>query len=227
MTPPNVLLAGIVGSVAYGLAGPDSDIDRLGVFAVPTVALHGLGQPVETVATTGPDSTYHEARKYCRLALAANPTVMDVMWLPDDLYEIRTVLGDELIAIRSSFLSAPRVHDAFLGYADRQFRKLEARADGSFSADTRRRTAKHARHLMRLCHQGLLAYTTGVVRIRLDEPQRFHDFGEEVAGGNLDAARAMLHRYHEAFDQARTVLPDQPDSAVAEAWLLRVREAHL
>lgn len=33
-----MLLAGIVGSTAYGLAGPDSDVDRLGVFAVPTRA---------------------------------------------------------------------------------------------------------------------------------------------------------------------------------------------
>ena len=32
-----ILLQGIVGSTAYGLAGPDSDVDRLGVYAAPTL----------------------------------------------------------------------------------------------------------------------------------------------------------------------------------------------
>ena len=31
-----VLLSGIVGSTAYGLAGPDSDVDRLGMYAAPS-----------------------------------------------------------------------------------------------------------------------------------------------------------------------------------------------
>jgi hypothetical protein len=34
--PGTVLLSGIVGSQAYGLATPDSDVDRLGMFAFPT-----------------------------------------------------------------------------------------------------------------------------------------------------------------------------------------------
>lgn len=53
---------------------------------------------------------------------------MELVWLPDELYEVRTPLGDELIGIRGSFLSAQRVRDAYLGYATQQFRKLESRA---------------------------------------------------------------------------------------------------
>jgi uncharacterized protein len=223
----HIVLAGIVGSTAYGLAGPESDIDRLGVFAVPTADLHGLHAPDETVATSKPDSTYHEARKYCFLALAGNPTVAELMWLPRDLYEVVTPLGEELIGIRSSFLSAKRCKDAYLGYAMQQFRKLEARGDGSFSADTRKRTAKHARHLWRLCEQGYQLYVTGEVRIRLDNPQDFHDFGERVAAGQIDIARTMLDRYEAKFDACATVLPEQPDEAAVEDWLRRVRRAHL
>jgi hypothetical protein len=62
----NVLLAGIVGSTAYGLAGPDSDVDHLGVYAAPTVAFHGLHPPTGKDATLvrhDPDSTLHEAAK--------------------------------------------------------------------------------------------------------------------------------------------------------------------
>ncbi|MGA8113625.1 MAG: nucleotidyltransferase domain-containing protein [Actinocatenispora sp.] len=136
MTVPGsaVLLSGVVGSTAYGLAGPHSDIDRLGVFAVPTTALHGLHPPTESHVTTRPDVTLHEARKWCRLALGGNPTVTELVWLPDDLYETRTPLGDDLIGIRDTFLSAGRVRDAYLGYAAQQFRKIERRVDGTVSA---------------------------------------------------------------------------------------------
>jgi len=77
----DVLLAGVVGSTAYGLDGPDSDVDRLGVFAAPTIAFHGLTRPRESDVTTAPDQTLHEAGKFCRLALGGNPTVGELMWL--------------------------------------------------------------------------------------------------------------------------------------------------
>jgi hypothetical protein len=225
MTVGNVLLSGVVGSTAYGLAGPDSDVDRLGVFAAPTVQLHGLKRPRESVVTIGPDSTMHEAGKFAILALGGNPTVTELMWL--DSYETRTPLGDDLVRIRTAFLSAPRVRDAYLGYASQQFRRLEARGDGSFSADTRKRTAKHARHLARLVHQGRELYATGRVRIRLEDPQWFLDFGERVAGGDIEAARKLLATAEHDFDQIRTPVPDRPDESPVNEWLLRVRQAHL
>lgn len=220
----NVLLAGVVGSTAYGLAGPDSDIDRLGAFVAPTTSFHGLTFPQESVVSSKPDATYHEARKYCSLALGGNPTVSELMWL--DSHEVTTPLGLELIGIRSAFLSAKRTRDAYLGYATQQFRKLEARGDGSFSADTRKRTAKHARHLRRLCHQGFQLYATGDLQIRLDSPQEFLDFGEQVAAGNIDTARQMMAHYEHLFDTTPTVLPDEPNRAVVEDWLLRVRATY-
>jgi uncharacterized protein len=217
-----VLLSGIVGSTAYGLATPESDIDRLGVFAVPTVELHGLATPAETVTTSKPDSTYHEARKFCVLALAGNPTVSELLWLPSDLYETRTDPGGELIDIRSAFLSAKAVRDAYLGYAGQQFRRLADRP-----ADVRRRTAKHARHLMRLCYQGLHLYRTGELVIRLADPAAFRDFGDRVAGGDTEAARSLIADYERAFDEARTVLPERPDEGAVVSWLRSVRLAYL
>ncbi|MFB6393141.1 DNA polymerase beta superfamily protein [Polymorphospora lycopeni] len=227
MADMHVLLAGVVGSTAYGLSRPGSDVDRLGVFAAPTVAFHGLHPPRESIVTTAPDSTLHEAAKWCRLALSGNPTATELAWLPDDLYDTRTPWGDELIAIRTAFLSAPRVRDAYLGYAGQQFRRLAGRGDGSFSADTRRRTAKHARHLARLLHQGRLLYATGRLEIRLTEPARFVEFGERVAAGDLDLAQRLLESTTREFDAIRTPLPDRPDETTVERWLLAVRADHL
>ncbi|NYV75111.1 DNA polymerase beta superfamily protein [Streptomyces sp. UH6] len=218
----NVLLSGVVGSTAYGLAHPGSDVDRLGLFAAPTVELHGLRTPKESYVTTAPDRTLHEAAKWCRLALSGNPTAMELVWLPDELYEVRTPLGEELIAVRSAFLSAGRVRDAYLGYAQQQFRRLQNRSDGPFPAERRGRAAKHARHLKRLCAQGLELYTTGRLTLRVDDPREFHDFGERVAA-DPTAALSLLRHYETAFAQARGVLPAAPDERPVEAWLRRVR----
>ncbi|WP_405803778.1 nucleotidyltransferase domain-containing protein [Streptomyces sp. NBC_00210] len=221
----NILLSGIVGSTAYGLAGPGSDVDRLGLFAVDTAALHGLHRPAESHVTTAPDRTLHEAAKWCHLALRGNPTVTELVWLPEHLYEVRTPLGDELIELRSSLLSAKRVRDAYLGYATQQFKRLYDRGDGSISADTRKRTAKHARHLMRLCHQGFELYATGRLNVRVEDPEAYHAFGEQVAADTM-AALPLLQRFEERFDGTKSVLPDQPNEAPVEAWLHRVRTAH-
>ncbi|MEU6219020.1 nucleotidyltransferase domain-containing protein [Streptomyces sp. NPDC047022] len=222
MTVPNLMLSGIVGSTAYGLAHQGSDVDRLGVFAAPTEELHGLHRPKESHVSTAPDRTLHEAAKWCRLALSGNPTAMELVWLPDELYEVRTPLGDELIGIRTSFLSAQRVRNAYLGYATQQFRRLVGRDEAPVSPENRRRTAKHARHLKRLCHQGLELYASGRLTIRVEDPQEYHDFGERVAG-DASAAQPLLRHYETAFDETRSALPDRPDEAPAESWLLRVR----
>jgi predicted nucleotidyltransferase len=216
--PGTVLLAGIVGSTAYGLAGPDSDVDRLGMFAAPTLALLGLSTPNDSHVTTAPDVTFHEAAKAVRLMLGGNPTASELLWLPDELYEVRTPLGDEAVGLRAAFLSEKRVRHAYLGYADQQFRKLLSRNPG----DSAKKVAKHARHLMRLVDQGYELYTSGHVSIRLADPERYLAFGEKVAA-DVEAVRPFMAEAEARFDAARSVLPAEPDSAVVEDWLLRVR----
>jgi predicted nucleotidyltransferase len=223
----HVLLSGVVGSTAYGLAGPGSDVDRLGVFAVPTVELHGLRRPTESVVTTAPDVTMHEAAKWCRLALNANPTVTELVWLPAELYEVRTELGARLIAIRTAFLSAPRVRDAYLGYATRQLRALSdaARVPAADRDRVHRRDAKHARHLARLLTQGEELYRTGTVRIRLADPAGVREFGERVADGDRGAAERLLGQVSDRMRTARSPLPVRPDEAAVDSWLRSVRAA--
>ncbi len=231
-TPDNILLLGVVGSTAYGLNTPESDIDRLGLYAAPTELFHGLYPPVDkqgTVVTTKPDATYHEALKYVRLAMRGNPTVTELMWL--DKYEVATPLGQFLINRRQSLLSAKRIRDAYFGYATSQFSRLFNRGDGSFSADTRKRTAKHARHLLRLLDQGFELYSTGHLTIVVDNPQRYFDFGMAVSEFDHTAdywigaerAKEELHNAELKFDSVRSPLPESPDDGVVEAWLRTVR----
>ncbi len=217
----HILLSGVVGSTAYGLAGPDSDIDRLGVFAWDTVRHFSLTPPPDCHVTTKPDCTLHEAAKGIRLMLGGNPTASELLWL--EQYEIKTTLGFELVAIRQAFLSAKRTRDAYLGYATQQFKKLLTRGDGSFDSDIpARRAPKHARHLKRLVDQGYELYTTGNLRIRLENPQAYLDFGDQVAA-DPQAAVPFMADAEDRFNRARTVLPDEPRTGVVQGWLNRVR----
>lgn len=217
----DILLSGIVGSTAYGLDGPDSDVDRLGVFAAPTIAFHGLTRPKESDVTTNPDQTLHEAGKFCRLALGGNPTVSELLWLKD--YETVTELGKELLALRNAFLSAPAVRRAYLGYANEQLNKLIRRADGSFSSDIpARRANKHATHLARLVQQGEQLYTTGHLAIRVADPEQIRAIGRTIIADPY-CGRVLIENANDRMQAAGSPLPDEPDARAVEQWLLAVR----
>lgn len=219
------LLVGVVGSTAYGLATPGSDVDLLGMYAENTrdlVGLDAVEKNFQSFCTKDPDKTMHEAAKYCKLALQCNPTVSELMWLPQEHYQLKTQLGQELINIRSAFLSASRVRGAYLGYATQQFRKLQER--GRFASDIpERRTAKHARHLMRLVKQGTELYTTGHLRIKLINPEQYHDFGQKCAE-DPSAAEELMAKAEDTFNNRPTALPEEPNRAAVEDWLRLVRD---
>lgn len=217
----NILLSGVVGSTAYGLAGPDSDVDRLGVYAAPTVQFHGLHPPIgksASVVRTDPDVTLHEAGKMVLLCLGGNPTLTELLFL--DKYETATDLGLELVSIRSAFLSAPRIRDAYFGYATAQFKRLLD--TGLFASKQRARVAKHARHMLRLLDQGYELYSTGNLTIQLSDPQRYLEFGEQVVA-DPEAARPVLAAGEERFNTITSSLPEKPDADTVEQWLHKVR----
>lgn len=225
------LLGGVVGSTAYGLAGPDSDEDRLGVYVASFAELASLRPPLgrreSSLVSKEPDVTQHEALKFALLALGCNPTVLELLWL--ERYEVLTHLGGNLVRIRQAFLSQRDVRNAYLGYATQQFHKLEVRGDGSFTSTLRKRTAKHARHMLRLLHQGIELYSTGRLTLRLADPERYHSFGTRVASGDLELAKTELRAASDIFDRKRgtSPLPVQPDSGTVEEWLYDVRLAQV
>src|SRR5262245_32448335 len=72
----------VVGSRAYGLDGPDSDVDRRGVFVAPTPLFWGLDSPPTHVDGPAAEQFSWEVGRCCVLALAANPTVLECLWSP-------------------------------------------------------------------------------------------------------------------------------------------------
>lgn len=217
-----VLLSGIVGSTAYGLHRGDSDVDRLGIFARPTFDLLGLSEPKESLVINDPsDASFHEARKYVRLLLQCNPTITELLWL--ESYEVTTPLGEELVSLREHALSASKVRNAYLGYARSQLSRLENRGDGSFSSNTAARSGKHARHMARMLEQGFSIYTTGSFSVRVANPDWYHEF----SAAGMEEWKRWFHERGTAFDNATTALPEHPNVAPLEDWLLKVRREML
>lgn len=220
----STLLLGIVGSTAYGLNNEDSDTDYLGVFAEPTLNLVGMTKPKESIESHEPDMMMHEAGKYARLCLGGNPSLTELLWLPDHLYVSKEPLGQDLIDIRQAFLSASRVRDAYLGYAEQQFRRYVSR--GKFNSDiSDKRAAKHARHLVRLVRQGYELHATGFLTVKLDNPEWYFDFAQRAVE-DPSIAEALLSEYKEMFEGTKSALPEKPDVATVEDWLRSVRKAN-
>jgi predicted nucleotidyltransferase len=216
-----VILSGVVGSVAYGLAREGSDVDRLGVFAAPATAVAGLDWTTsrDTTVRQAPDVTLHEARKFLTLALGCNPTVLELLWLPDALYETRTAAGEVLLDLRAALLSERRVRAAYGGYARAQAAKLASRGD-SFSSDTRGRTVKHARHLLRLLRQGRELLVTGRLTVAVPDPETYWAFDTMTPAQMI----AMYRHEHDLLEGAGSVLPVAPDRARVAAGLDEIRK---
>lgn len=163
----SVLLEGVVGSTAYGLAGVYSDVDFLACHLEPTRSFLGFGLHNDqlTRVTNNPDHTSHEISKWLKLALKGNPTVLELVWLNE--YTVLSDLGQELINMRKSLLCSTHVINAYVGYAAGQAKSLLR--NGKFPDLSVSRVAKNARHCFRLLVQGEELLRTGNLTIRLDD----------------------------------------------------------
>lgn len=215
-----VILEAVMGSKAYGLDTPESDEDLRAVYVAPTRQVLGLSKPKETIQKNDPDVVIQEVEKFISLALANNPTILEMFFIED--YRVLTDEGQLLVDNRDVFLSQ-RVRKTFGGYAISQVKRLERRADGSFDSDLRKRYSKHARHCFRLIQQGQELLATGKITVRVGNRD------ELFAVGKLEP-EALKVRFEEEFalfDATASDLPEQPDVEAANALLLRIRGGDL
>jgi uncharacterized protein len=221
MTSPTYILRGIAGSHAHGLATPLSDEDFHGVYSWPTANFWNLTAPAETLTGHEPyDYSYHELEKFLRLCSKCNPTVLEILGLGEYL-EKEPYWGDRLILIRDAFFSERYVKNSFIGYAESQFRKLVQRGD-SFDSSVRKRTNKHARHLFRLMETGKRLYETGILQVRVDDPDSYLKYNSMT----VDQISDEFMDTWDEFNLAKSVLPEQPDFDRINEYLFDYRASH-
>ncbi|WP_295819086.1 nucleotidyltransferase domain-containing protein [uncultured Deinococcus sp.] len=217
---PYVQYRCVMGSRAFGLDTDASDTDLRGFF-LPPARLHwglaDLPEQLERHAETTEEVSW-EARKFVRLALKANPNVLECLYSPLPLTV--TEQAQALLDIRGAFLSR-LLYQTYNGYVQGQFRRLEQgrRAHGDIRP-------KHVMHLLRLLLSGIHALRTGEIMVNVGEHKGML---LAVKSGQMDWAEANRWRLelHAEFDRAfeRTRLPERPDFETVEAWLIAARRA--
>ena len=217
-----VVLRVLLGSRAFGLATTSSDEDRRGVFLPPADWHWSLTKPPEQVEVFSPgiEEVDWEIEKFVRLALQANPNILETLWSPVVLHIDET--GEELRAIRTAFLSR-HLYRTYSGYVLSQFRLMK-----KGFATNRHYKPKHAMHLIRLLHSGIHALRDGDIRVDVGEhrDELLAIRREEVTFEAVEARALELDRvFQEAF--ASTTLPEKPDTERANRFLIAARRRRI
>jgi RNA repair pathway DNA polymerase beta family protein len=115
-----VVLDALVGSRAWGVADEGSDVDRRGVFVLPTPWLTGLAEPPLDLVSLDGSQTYWEVGKAIRQALRADPNTLEMLFAAP---EVADAMAAELIAMRDGFVSQ-EIYGSFGRYALSQLDRL-------------------------------------------------------------------------------------------------------
>jgi predicted nucleotidyltransferase len=215
---PYVVYRVRVGSHAFGLAGQDSDDDLRGVYLPPARLHWSLYKLPEQLEYAGNDSdeVYWELEKFLKLALKANPNVLEVLWTPQVLH--MDEVGQRLRELREVFLSR-HLYKTYSGYVISQFRRMANAFEktGSYKP-------KHAMHLVRLLYSGIDALRTGQIRVDVGAHR---DELLAIRSGALSFEQAKVkaleldREFQDAFRQ--TTLPEGPDYQRVDEFLIWAR----
>jgi hypothetical protein len=217
---PYIIYRCRVGSRAYGLATEDSDDDLRGIYLPPAHldwSLYRLPEQLE-FADDDKDEVYWELGKFVRLALKANPNVLETLWTP--LVLDTGEVAQRLRTIRQAFLSK-HIYKTYSGYVLSQFRRM---ANAVKNQDKFK--PKHAMHLVRLLYSGIAALETG--QIQVDVSARRDELMDIRNGGlTFEQVKEKALKLDREFQQTfeKTALPEQPDYSQVNEFLVWARRS--
>jgi uncharacterized protein len=238
------ILRGTVGSTVHGLHhGGQDDRDEMAVYVEPPEYLLGLARArgirggqygfehyVERTqpegVRSGPgdlDLVAYSLRKYVRLALKGHPTILLLLFVPDELVLVRTELGEELRDLRPALLSR-RAGRGYLGYLRGQKeRLLGARVSRPELIDAHGFDTKYAMHAARLGHQGLELLETGRLTLPMPEPERSRVMAIRTGERTYEEAISEIDEVEQRLAEAleRTPLPPEPDRVAVDRFLVQ------
>ncbi len=173
------------------------------------------------------DITIYSARKWMRLALNGNPSVLLPLFVPGSEIVAMTPLGEELRALAPVIISRQAGH-RFAGYLEAQRRGLLSH-DGKGRDVTRPELieqfgwdTKYGGHMVRLGFQGVELLETGRITLPMPESQRdlVKDIrrGRYTMGQALEIAGDLEARLRVLTEKAP--LRAEPDRDAANIWLV-------
>ena len=122
ITENNIIFKALVGSHSYGTNVEGSDMDYKGVFIqTPEDVLVSGYTPQYEVSK---DETYYEIRRFIELCCTGNPTMLELLFTPEDCIIYKDPLFDRILEHKQKFLSKT-CKLSFGGYAYSQISKAK------------------------------------------------------------------------------------------------------
>lgn len=227
------IIRAVVGSKCLGLDIPESDTDEMGICVEPLSEAVGLDAPFEQFVRTGPDERregpdlqIYGLRKYVKLALSGNPTILALLFIPTEFISVIDAKGTQLRDMRGSIISR-HAGKAFLGYMQAQRMRLvgergqkrikRPELEEKFGFDT-----KYAMHVLRLGMQGVELLTTGNLNFPMSREEIDYLYGVREGAESL---QAVLTKAGELEAELKLLLdnsplPAEPNRAMVEDWML-------
>ncbi len=116
-----IIFEGIVGSQAYGIATPTSDVDIKGVFMIPPDKILGFDY-IDQVSDEKNDTVYMELGKFLYLLMTNNPNILELLNLPQECILFKDPIFDMILDRKEEFISQ-LCKNSFGGYAVTQIKK--------------------------------------------------------------------------------------------------------
>lgn len=239
----NCILKAPMGSTLYGTNVDEqgSDLDEMGVCIEPIEAIagfHEFDQYIYRSATerTGIhdaksevgdlDLTIYGLRKFLRLAMHGNPTVVQMLFVPERSCIIKTPEGASLQGLAPLIVSR-QAGKRFLGYMEAQRQRLlgergqkktnRPELEEKYGFDT-----KYLGHIIRLGMQGVELLNTGRMTLPMKDNDR--DYIKSIRKGEISLQEGLT-RAGELETELKDLLDNSPlaatpDEARVEEWLL-------
>jgi hypothetical protein len=217
----NTPLVTLGGSWAYGTQTNASDVDLLGVCIPPIEYFYGFNHTFEQEDRIGfceefrthlpphiqsekpLDVKVFDIRKFFRLAIAANPTVLDMLFAPaENILAVDNAMG-EILAHRNEFLSQ-KVFYVCNGLVTDQHARMSRRFKETGAFDL-----KDAAHTIRIGGMAYEILTTGTYNPRHTNVAGLH----AIRNGEWEypAVLALMSESSKKLQGVHTHLPAYPD----------------
>lgn len=236
------ILRGLVGSTVHGLSVNDGNDDRdeMGICVEPLRTMVGLNTFEQFIYRSAAeregkhdakskagdlDLVIYSLRKWVKLALDGNPTIINLLFTPDEEIVTITEDGHALRRLRPALVSR-KAGGRFLGYLTAQRERLLGLRGGKdvnrpeyeskYGYDT-----KYAMHMVRLGVQGVEFMLTGKITLPMPEPERSRIREIRTGGVPLEDVVAWTETLEELLVELRqsSPLPENPAYEVVEAFL--------
>lgn len=237
---PRIVLRAVVGSTVHGLHVGDAteDRDEMAVAFEPIEGAIGFSEFEQVVYRTAAirehrhdarsmagdlDLVVYSARKYLRLAIKGNPSILILLFVSDCM--TRNATGAQLQELAPLIVSK-KAGGAFLGYMNAQRQRLMGERGGKDVSrpelvEAHGYDTKYAMHMCRLGIQGIELMNTGRLTLPVAEPER--SWLRDMRSGKVSEQEALTRagelqrELKDAWQQSP--LPDAPNVDAVERWM--------